>query len=85
MTAGRAGTAVARPMKVIHCLPESCRAVIISRAFGKSRLVGLNVVGGPMVPFACGRIRIVAEKNETLSLRRYGLPVQRERGFLRRR
>ena len=76
MTAGRAGTAVTRSMKVIDRLPESCRAAAIAGAFGQSRLVGPNIVSGPMMPFTCGRIRVVTEKHETSSCRRYGAPVQ---------
>jgi hypothetical protein len=75
MTAGRAGTAVTRPMKVINGLLESYRAAVMAGAFGKSRLVSLNIVSGPMVPFTCGRIRVVTEKHETSSRRRYGPPV----------
>ena len=30
-------------------------------AFGQSRLVSINVVNGPMVPFACWRIRVITE------------------------
>jgi hypothetical protein len=63
-------------MKVIDGLPESCPAAAMAGAFGKSRLVSLNIVGGPMVPFTCGRIRVVTEKHETSSCRRYGAPVQ---------
>ena len=76
MTPGRAGTPVTRPMKVINGLPESCRAAAMAGAFGKSRLVGLNIVSGPMVPFTCRRIRVVTEKHETSSCRRYVAPVQ---------
>lgn len=74
---GAAGTAIARPMKVIDGLPEPCCAAGIAGAFGNSGLVGRNIASGPMVPFAARRIRVVTEQRETSRCRRYAAPMQR--------
>jgi hypothetical protein len=76
MSARRAGTAVASPMKVIDGLLEARRTAVVASALGKSSLVASNVVSSPMVPFACGRIRVVTEKDETAGRCWGGPPVK---------
>src|ERR1019366_6197723 len=76
VAAGRAGAAVAYPVEVVDGLFEPQVIAVLAGAFGKSRLVRMNVVNCPMVPFARRCIRVVAEKDETAGSRRCGLPVQ---------
>ena len=73
---GRAGATIAHWVEVVDGRLESRGATVTAGAFGKSRLVSIHVVNGPMVPFACGRIRIVTEKDETTGRCRGGLPVE---------
>jgi hypothetical protein len=67
MTAGRAGAAIARPVEIVDRLLQSRRAAVVAGAFGKSCLFSSNVVDGPMVPFAGGRVRIVAEEERGIA------------------
>src|ERR1019366_1338562 len=76
VAAGRAWAAVAHPVEVVDGLFEPHVIAVLAGAFGKSRLVRVNVVNCPMVPFARRCIRVVAEKDETAGSRRCGLPVQ---------
>jgi hypothetical protein len=64
VTTGRAGAAVAHPVEVVDLLLESHSATAGAGALGKSCLHSINVVNGPMVPCACGRIRVVTEEDE---------------------
>jgi hypothetical protein len=79
MTVGRAGTAVAHATKVINGLLESRRA---AGTFDEPCLVSINVVGGPMVPFACGCVRIVTKEEEAAGRRRRGFPIKGGGEFL---
>ena len=76
VTMGRAGAAIARPVKVVNRLLESRGTAAVAGVFGKSFLFGGDVVDGPMVPFAGGRVRIVAEQDETAGRRRRRFPVK---------
>ena len=76
MTPGRAGAAVTQPAKVVDGLLESRRAAVMASTFGKPCLLSINVINGPMVPFAGGRVRIVAEQDETAGRRRRRFPVK---------
>ena len=76
MTAGRAGTAVADAAKVVDGLLESRHAAVTAGTFGKLCLVNIDVVSGPMVPFACRGIRIVTKEDETAGRRRRGFPIK---------
>src|SRR5512142_1775 len=77
VTMGRARAAIARPVEVVDRLLQSCRAAAVAGAFGKSFLSGGNVVGCPMMPFAAGRVRVVAKQDETAGRRRGRFPFKR--------
>ncbi len=79
MPARRTRPPVPDALEIIDGLHETMVIGVLRGALRQLRLIGCDVVSGPMMPDACRSIRIVAKQNKAAYASRRIVPAQRRR------